>query len=194
MLTHACNTHTQPTHRYGLNVCDAPEPSDVKYENIEHGSLDRGWRRLVTSALQYLSLAVGFVLISMASAMRVNQEGIAGVDRGSCNASCDYKVCVCVCLRVALAVCKPLQLRILPCFNVSAGLDSTGRRVQKPDARIAHTQQNAAGTLELSAANRDLYQACGFTKHKPGGVPCTPGEVVCYRCWCFEAISAGMLK
>ena len=78
--------------RHALTISDAPEPSDVKYENIEHGTADRAARRLLTSALQYLGLAVGFVLVSMATAMRFNQAAIAGVSRRTCNASCDYKV------------------------------------------------------------------------------------------------------
>jgi hypothetical protein len=81
---------TAPSHP--LNVQDAPEPTDVKFENIEHGVPSRAARRVLTSALQYLGLAVGFVLISMASAMRFNQAAIAGVDRRGCNAACDYKV------------------------------------------------------------------------------------------------------
>jgi hypothetical protein len=73
-------------------VCDAPEPSDVKYENAEAGALERTLRRAATAALQYLSLALGFALVSVASAARVSGDALAGIDRGQCTASCSYSV------------------------------------------------------------------------------------------------------
>ena len=133
-----------PIKRHALDVTDAPEPSDVKFENAEHGAPSRAARRLATAALQYLSLAAGFVLISMASATRFNEGALLGVDRANCDASCDYR-------------------------------------------------GGPGGALSLTDAQRDVYRACASTRHEPGGAPCSPAEVVCYRCYCFEAISAGML-
>ncbi|KAI8470399.1 MAG: hypothetical protein J3K34DRAFT_510286 [Monoraphidium minutum] len=118
--------------RYALSVSDAPEPSDVKYENIEHGTADRAARRLLTASLQYLSLAAGFALVSMASAMRFNQAGIAG---------------------------------------------------------------DSSGMLALGDAARELMATCASTGYRPdGGGPCGAAEAACYKCYCYEALSAGMLN
>lgn len=68
--------------RHALDVTGAPEPSDVQYENMEHGGFDRFLRAALVAACSYSALAVGFVLISLASAMRYNLP----------------QVCVCVCL------------------------------------------------------------------------------------------------
>ncbi|GBF89796.1 hypothetical protein Rsub_02966 [Raphidocelis subcapitata] len=129
--------------QHALAISDAPEPSDVKYENVEHGAASRAARRALTATLQYASLAVGFALISAASAMRFNQAGILGVDRAACNRRCDY--------------------------------------------------QGSAGVLSLSVPNRELYQACASTTRRPDGGACSAGEAVCYKCYCYEAIGAGMV-
>jgi hypothetical protein len=44
----------------------------VQYENIEHGGFDRFLRAALVTACSYSALAVGFVLISLATAMRYN--------------------------------------------------------------------------------------------------------------------------
>jgi hypothetical protein len=75
---HPTPPHPTPPHRFALTISDAPEPSDVKYENIEAGAPSRAARRALTSALQYLSLAAGFVLVSMASGA-LGDRGAAGV-------------------------------------------------------------------------------------------------------------------
>jgi hypothetical protein len=58
--------------RHALDVTGAPEPSDVQYENMEHGGVDRFLRAALVAACSYSALAVGFVLISLATAMRYN--------------------------------------------------------------------------------------------------------------------------
>jgi hypothetical protein len=47
--------------------------------------------------------------------------------------------------------------------------------------------------LSLSAANRELFLTCASTTRRPDGGACS-GEGLCYKCYCFEALSAGMLK
>lgn len=58
--------------RHALNITDAPEPSDVQYENIEHSTFERFIRAFLVSCCSYTCLAAGFALISLASAMRLN--------------------------------------------------------------------------------------------------------------------------
>lgn len=77
--------------RHALDVTGAPEPSDVQYENMEHGGFDRFLRAALVAACSYSALAVGFVLISLASAMRYNLP----------------QVCVCVC--AALSINRPTR-------------------------------------------------------------------------------------
>eukprot|EP00775_Hariotina_reticulata_P002590 gene2590-2892_t len=74
--------------RYALRIEQAPEPSDIKYEHIEHGSFDRFCRAALVASCSYAAFAVGFILISLASAMRFNLARIAGVDTEACDASC----------------------------------------------------------------------------------------------------------
>jgi hypothetical protein len=74
--------------RYALRIEQAPEPSDIKYEHIEHGSFDRFCRAALVASCSYAAIAVGFILISLASAMRFNLARIAGVDTAACNANC----------------------------------------------------------------------------------------------------------
>lgn len=57
--------------------------------------------------------------------------------------------------------------------------------------------QTPGGLLALSPANRELYGTCASTGYRPaaaGGGACTPVEVACYKCYCFKAINAGMIK
>lgn len=58
--------------RHALDITGAPEPSDVQYENMEHGGVNRFLRAALVAACSYSALAVGFVLISLATAMRYN--------------------------------------------------------------------------------------------------------------------------
>jgi hypothetical protein len=75
-----------------LSVVSPPSAARLSRSLAPFCTVDRAARRLLTSFLQYLSLAAGFVLISMASAMRFNQAEIAGVDTARCSAECDYMV------------------------------------------------------------------------------------------------------
>jgi hypothetical protein len=204
--------------RHALAISDAPEPSDVKYENIEHGAAARGARRVLTAALQYASLAVGFALISAASAMRFNQAGILGVDRGACNRSCDFKVGPAG--RTALnpwlvhsltAPASPLPGGVRASLTAMAtggppppfspqrrysscptrGAAASPLAPKSPNPRPA-ARKGAAGVLSLSDANRQLYHTCASTTRRPDGSPCS-GEAACYKCYCFEAIGAGMI-
>lgn len=78
---------------YPLDVTDAPEPSDVKYENIEYSFANRLLRGAATGLVKYTSLAFGFFLISLASAMRFNLTTVNDYSATACQANCVYKVC-----------------------------------------------------------------------------------------------------
>lgn len=54
-----------------LNIKEAPEPSDVQYENMEHGAWDRFGRTLVTLVCSYTALGLGFFLMSLTTASRI---------------------------------------------------------------------------------------------------------------------------
>lgn len=56
--------------RFALDIREAPEPSDVQYENMEHGGWDRFGRTLVTLVCSYTALGLGFFLISLTTASR----------------------------------------------------------------------------------------------------------------------------
>jgi hypothetical protein len=60
-----------PFCRLALNIKEAPEPSDVQYENMEHGAWDRFGRTLVTLVCSYTALGLGFFLISLTTASRI---------------------------------------------------------------------------------------------------------------------------
>ncbi|EFJ48171.1 hypothetical protein VOLCADRAFT_117676, partial [Volvox carteri f. nagariensis] len=74
-----------------LNVSPAPEPSDIKYENLEYSRGERIVRSIATNTAKYLVLLVGFLLVSLAPALRM---GIAakgsGPPRSQCTAACSY--------------------------------------------------------------------------------------------------------
>ncbi|WIA18083.1 hypothetical protein OEZ85_009564 [Tetradesmus obliquus] len=129
--------------RHALDVTGAPEPSDVQYENMEHGGFDRFLRAALVAACSYSALAVGFVLISLASAMRYNLPQVAGLSSSSCGEGC----------------------------------------------RLA----DATGALSLTDADRELYKAC-TTGTAPNGTACSEEESSCYKCFCYKAISNGMLS
>lgn len=167
--------------RHLLTITAAPEPSDVKFEHMEFGAcccicmraadpcacaaaclvigvrplapspaaaagrFSRFCRACLVVCCSYSGLAAGFVLISLASAMRFNLGRAAGISSDECNANC----------------------------------------------RLTH---DAAGTLGLSDADRELYRSCAETGLRPSAIACTPGESMCYKCFCFKAITGGMIK
>lgn len=71
--------------RHALLITESPEPSDVQYENMEHGSWDRAGRMLLTACCSYIALALGFFLISLATASRINVDRMIGIDTNNCN-------------------------------------------------------------------------------------------------------------
>ncbi len=73
-------------------MSDAPEPSDVKYENIEYGIYRQALRGSLVAFLTYMSLGAGFVLISMASALSFNLAPITNVNVKECLQTCNYTV------------------------------------------------------------------------------------------------------
>lgn len=60
-----------PPPRQPLDIREAPEPSDVQYENMEHGAWDRFGRTLLTLVCSYTALGLGFFLISLTTASRI---------------------------------------------------------------------------------------------------------------------------
>jgi hypothetical protein len=78
--------------RYGLYIKNAPEPSDINYENIEFGKVERSAREALVGVGKYSALMAGFALISFASALRYIFM-MAPIDEQSCDRSCAYKVC-----------------------------------------------------------------------------------------------------
>ena len=54
--------------------------------------------------------------------------------------------------------------------------------------------QSATGTLEISDVNRALYTNCASTTLRPDGSACSAAEDICYKCYCYEALNAGMFK
>ena len=48
--------------------------------------------------------------------------------------------------------------------------------------------------LQLSVDQRKLYVACHTTGMRPTNIACHPEELKCYKCYCFEAMSASMYK
>lgn len=77
--------------RQPLVISEAPEPSDVQYENMEHGAWDRFGRTLLTLVCSYTALALGFFLISLTTASRIQVARTAGIDTNDC-ASCRLTV------------------------------------------------------------------------------------------------------
>eukprot|EP00879_Flechtneria_rotunda_P030473 GHRR01033111.1.p1 GENE.GHRR01033111.1~~GHRR01033111.1.p1 ORF type:complete len:345 (+),score=109.43 GHRR01033111.1:97-1035(+) len=79
--------------RYAMLVMEAPEPSDVQYENMEHSGLDRFMRACLVSVCSYFCLAVGFVLISLASTTANTVKNQLGSDSTpstqQCSTACD---------------------------------------------------------------------------------------------------------
>lgn len=54
-----------------MTVLDAPEPTDVLFENIQCGTLNRFGRNTATSILKYSLLFIGFALISFAAGIQI---------------------------------------------------------------------------------------------------------------------------
>lgn len=52
---------------------------------------------------------------------------------------------------------------------------------------------DATGALSLTDADRELYKAC-TTGTAPNGTACSEAESSCYKCFCYKAISNGMLR
>lgn len=57
---------------------DAPEPSDVQFEHIEYGPWERAGRVCLVAAASYGALALGFLLISLASTLRLDASRVRG--------------------------------------------------------------------------------------------------------------------
>ncbi|KAG2453353.1 hypothetical protein HYH02_001577 [Chlamydomonas schloesseri] len=74
-----------------LDVVPAPEPSDVQYENLEFGPWERAARLVASTIAKYLVLLVGFLVVSLAPALRMglNASG-ADTTLAACAASCSY--------------------------------------------------------------------------------------------------------
>lgn len=156
----------------------------------------------------------GFVLISMASALRNNQATIAGVDRAACDINCQYKVAArgyegvgvaASCRSRTLSVGQLRQSRMDACNRLSLGSCCGGHMRTggvRPNvslhARIPSTHpapaQTATGMLSLADDARELYGTCASTTRRPDGSACSPGEMICYKCYCYEAIYAGNIK
>ncbi|GIL60748.1 hypothetical protein Vafri_15275 [Volvox africanus] len=74
-----------------LNISAAPEPSDIQYENLEYTRMERVARAIASNAAKYLVLLIGFLLVSLAPAMRLGISGLnSGPDQRQCSASCSY--------------------------------------------------------------------------------------------------------
>ncbi|GFR42972.1 hypothetical protein Agub_g3971 [Astrephomene gubernaculifera] len=74
-----------------LDVSAAPEPSDIQYENLEYTKLHRLVRRLFTNAAKYIVLLIGFLLVSLAPALRMGLSSSgSGPSKAACEASCTY--------------------------------------------------------------------------------------------------------
>jgi hypothetical protein len=52
---------------------------------------------------------------------------------------------------------------------------------------------DATGALSLTDADRELYKSC-TTGTAPDGTACSDAERSCYKCFCYKAISDGMLR
>lgn len=129
--------------RHALTITEAPEPSDVKFENMEHGAWERAGRAALVSVTSYAALALGFLLISAASAAQVNLARSAGINTAACAAGCRLSV---------------------------------------------------GGAVGLAAADRQLYAACASGGTTPAGGTCSADEAACYRCYCYTALTSGMLR
>ncbi|GLC46207.1 hypothetical protein PLESTB_001535200 [Pleodorina starrii] len=74
-----------------LDVSRAPEPSDIQYENLEYTRVERAMRAVATNIAKYLVLLIGFLLVSLAPAMRKGISGLgSGPDQTVCAANCKY--------------------------------------------------------------------------------------------------------
>jgi hypothetical protein len=63
----------------------------VQYENMEHGGWGRLGRTLLTLICSYTALGLGFLLISLTTASRINVARTAAIDTKDCN-SCRLSV------------------------------------------------------------------------------------------------------
>jgi hypothetical protein len=52
---------------------------------------------------------------------------------------------------------------------------------------------DATGALGLTDADRELYKAC-TAGTAPDGTACSDEERGCYKCFCYKAITDGMLR
>ena len=59
---------------------------------MEHGWSSRVPRAVLVAVAKYSALVAGFVLISLASTLRISMEKVTGVTARECEASCSYRV------------------------------------------------------------------------------------------------------
>ncbi|KAG2438791.1 hypothetical protein HXX76_005332 [Chlamydomonas incerta] len=74
-----------------LDVVPAPEPSDVQYENLEFTPGQRAARLVATHIAKYVVLLIGFLVVSLAPALRMGLNA-SGSDTtlAQCAAHCTY--------------------------------------------------------------------------------------------------------
>ena len=118
--------------------------------------------------------------------------------------------CVCVCVCVVCGVCvggvmqgcgmassmQPRTYKVAHTSTKANAYHIITHSPSTPPCCLLHVQ-SATGVLALTQANHDLYGTCASTGYRPsgaGGGECTPAEVACYKCYCYEALSAGMFK
>ncbi|KAG2489932.1 hypothetical protein HYH03_011565 [Edaphochlamys debaryana] len=74
-----------------LDVSEAPEPSDIQYENLEYGKWQRFVRLIFTNLAKYLVMLAGFALVSLAPAMRMGLSASQTAPLAEqCNLYCSY--------------------------------------------------------------------------------------------------------
>lgn len=72
-----------------MRVRDAPEPSDVLYENIQLDAKNRFGRSLGTGVVKYTVLLIGFAIISFAAGLAIKYKITSNTSGKVCNA-CEY--------------------------------------------------------------------------------------------------------
>mmetsp|Transcript_23311 Transcript_23311/g.64404 ORF Transcript_23311/g.64404 Transcript_23311/m.64404 type:complete len:924 (+) Transcript_23311:130-2901(+) len=77
---------------HALLITRAPEPTDIKFENLQVMAPERVFRRTITLLLKVLLIAAGFTAVSMAPAIRRSLGATTSKpDEEACDDACDWK-------------------------------------------------------------------------------------------------------
>ncbi|KAJ9530166.1 hypothetical protein QJQ45_023445, partial [Haematococcus lacustris] len=78
--------------KHMLRVSPAPEPEDIRFENLEFKRVNRVFRTILTFVLKALAVLLGFVLVSLApSIKRTLNIYSGGPSDSTCDASCSWR-------------------------------------------------------------------------------------------------------